>query len=68
MTVDKRLTELETLIAFQDDTIKQLNDVIAAQQRQIDALSQEMKTLKQQFKEMTPSPVVSASDETPPHY
>lgn len=67
--MENRLTELETCVAFQDDTIKQLSDVIASQQRQIDALTAEIKQLKQQFKELTPAMVASASEETPPpHY
>jgi len=67
--VENRVTELENIVAFQDDTIKQLNDVIAKQQRQIDQLASELNELKQQFKVIMPAMVADANEETPPpHY
>ena len=35
---DDRLVEVETKLAYQEDTIQQLNEVICRQQDQIDAL------------------------------
>jgi len=67
--VENRVTELENIVAFQDDTIKQLNDVIAKQQRQIDQLAADLSELKQQFKVIMPAMVANANEETPPpHY
>lgn len=68
-SVENRVTELENIVAFQDDTIKQLNDVIAKQQRQIDQLASDLSELKQQFKVIMPAMVANANEETPPpHY
>lgn len=67
--MENRVTELENIVAFQDDTIKQLNDVIAKQQRQIDQLAADLSELKQQFKVIMPAMVANANEETPPpHY
>ena len=67
--MDERLTELESCVAFQDDTIKQLSDVIARQQRQIDALQAQVQELKQQLTVLAPSLVGNPGEEPPPpHY
>lgn len=64
-----RLTELETRLAFQDNTIGELNDVIAAQDRRIAQLERTLATLKGQMQIMAPSLIASAAEETPPpHY
>ncbi|MBH9578976.1 SlyX family protein [Inhella proteolytica] len=64
---DARLTELEIKASFTDDLLEQLNDVIARQQQQIDALQRELLALRQQVREM-PSAPGSVRDERPPHY
>ena len=67
--MEKRLTELESRVAFQDDTIQKLNDVIVEQQRQIDQLSLQLKAVKQQLDSIEPSLIADVSEETPPpHY
>lgn len=42
-----RLTELETRLAFQDQTIEELHQVIYRQQGQLDELARELARLKQ---------------------
>ncbi|MFQ5582782.1 MAG: SlyX family protein, partial [Mariprofundaceae bacterium] len=37
MGLDERIIELETRLSFQDRLVQELNDVIAGQQKQIDA-------------------------------
>lgn len=64
---DARLTELEIKASFTDDLLEQLNDVIARQQLQIDALQRELLALRQQVRDQGPS-LGSARDERPPHY
>jgi SlyX protein len=67
--IEERLTELESRVAFQDDTIQQLNDVIVRQQHDIDQLIVELQLLKQQIQTLAPSLIVDQSQETPPpHY
>jgi len=68
-TLENRLTELESCVAFQDDTIRQLNDVVSRQQKQIDALESALSELKHQFNTLMPSLLANHSEETPPpHY
>jgi len=66
---EERLTEIESRVAFQDDTIQQLNDVIVRQQHDIEYLKEELLLLKQQIETLAPSLVVDQAQETPPpHY
>ena len=67
--LEERLTEIESRVAFQDDTIQQLNDVIIRQQQDIELLTEELQMLKQQMQTLAPSLVVDQAQETPPpHY
>lgn len=67
--LEERLTEIESRVAFQDDTIQQLNDVIVRQQQDIEQLTEELQLLKQQMQALAPSLVVDQAQETPPpHY
>lgn len=67
--MEQRLTELETRMAFQDDTIQKLNDVVVAQQDQLDRLSAELKYLNEKIKLLDAELVASEDRETPPpHY
>ena len=53
-TMDKlaaRLTELETRLAFQDQTIEELHEVIYRQQGQLEQLTRELSKLKQRLGE-----------------
>jgi SlyX protein len=65
----ERLAELETRLAFQEQTIQELNEVVTRQQAEIDRLSQGYETLKLQLLELAPSLVADRAEETPPpHY
>jgi len=67
--MEKRLIEVETRLAFQDDTLQALNAVVVRQQQEIDRLRREIEALKSQLKAMAPGLVASHSEETPPpHY
>ena len=66
----ERLIEIETRIAFQEQTIKTLSDVIYKQQQEIDQLNNLYTSLEKQTKKQGKS---SAGDndiihEKPPHY
>ncbi len=67
---DARITELETKLAFMEQTVSDLNDTVYAQQRTIDelrtwcqSLAQRMKTLRAEEEHDAP-----AGHEVPPHY
>ena len=66
---EDRLVEIETKMAFQENTIKDLSDAVYSQQKQIDALN---KTIKQLVDQVEDSSVISPrgtlKDEKPPHY
>lgn len=66
-TLGERLDTLEMRIAYQDDTIETLNQTIAAQWKQIDALTRKMTELGERLQEAeanAPGP----ANEPPPHY
>lgn len=67
--MNEELIDLQTRMAFQDDAIQELNATVARQQNQIAELLTAFKELRQQVKNMPPSQVASAAEETPPpHY
>ena len=66
-----RLDELESRLAFQDDAIETLNDVIARQDRTIAWLKQRIGDLEARLEDLTeaaPSPDDASGHEVPPHY
>ena len=67
---EDRFIEIETRLAFQDQTIKSLSDVLYEQQIEIDKLTCLYSTLAKQHKEQSnPSPdIVGPAHEKPPHY
>ena len=68
--INDKIIEIETKMAFQEETIDQLNDVIINQQKAIDALKRQLIQLNTKVEEESQhwqsdnNPV----DETPPHY
>jgi SlyX protein len=67
--MNERLTELEVRVAFQDQTIQDLNEVVTRQQREIDRLVKELETVKSLLAGLAPSMVIPQEDEKPPpHY
>ncbi|MCR4332355.1 MAG: SlyX family protein [Sulfuricaulis sp.] len=67
--MNERLTELEVRVAFQDQTIQDLNEVVTRQQREIDRLARELEAVKSLLAGLAPSMVIAPEDEKPPpHY
>lgn len=67
--MDDRLIELETKIAFQEDTIQHLSDELIRQGREMEQLRLEMEVLKDRVRGMAVSLIASQAEETPPpHY
>lgn len=56
--MNERLVELEVRVAFQEQTLQELNRVVIRQQQQIDRLMQELETLKVQLTMVAPSLVI----------
>ena len=66
---EQRLEELESRLAFQDDHIQQLNDIITQLQLEVMNLNERLNQSERQIQELTPSMIKSLSEETPPpHY
>lgn len=65
----ERIIELETRLAFQDQTIQALNGALVDQQHQIDGLRRELERLRERIGSLGVSQVASPAEETPPpHY
>ena len=64
------MVELQSQMAFQEDTVSALNEAIAAQQQEILTLRRQLELLKQPLDEQAASaPGTSGlSEEKPPHY
>ena len=64
-----RIVDLETKLAFQDETINELNDVITDQQQQLDKLHEEVRLLNIRIVSLAESSTDSNEKEPPPpHY
>lgn len=63
------IDDLQMKVAFQDDLLEQLNQVVTDQQRQITHLELALETMKVQVNTMqTGSQEVGQQHELPPHY
>ncbi len=70
MTVENRLTDIETKHSYQEKLIQDLSDVVYEQQQQIDSLAKKLNGLVKQLQDLSETvPQMSApTDEKPPHY
>ena len=67
--LEQKIIDLESQLAFQEDTIETLNQALASQQRQLDDVQFKLKHVLDKVKSMEPSNIASAEEETPPpHY
>ena len=69
--IESRLDELESRLAFQDDLIESLNEIIARQDRELGRLELRVKALGEKlndFAESADMPGFSPGHEVPPHY
>lgn len=65
---DARLIDLESRLAYQDETLRVLGDEVARQQRLIEQLQRRCAELAERLAAQAAAPRVSAADERPPHY
>lgn len=68
--MQEQLEDLQTRFAHQELAIEQLSDTVIRQERLIAELREELQRIKQQLRELRPSPVDSdaATEPPPPHY
>ncbi len=63
-----RIAELEIKLGDADDTLEALNLTVFRQQRQIEQLQVDLRTLRQQVQAAPSGESTSLRDEIPPHY
>ena len=65
-----RMIEIETKLAFQDDAIQTLNDVLCRQQLEIERLEDTVKLLIERYRQLaeTAPNANKPTHEIPPHY
>ncbi|MCY1557487.1 Protein SlyX [compost metagenome] len=68
MNSEARITELESRLAFQDDTIQALNDVLVAQQRVLERLQLQVAALAKRQEEISGQFDIAEDEAPPPHY
>ncbi len=68
MNIDERINELESRLAFQDDTIQALNDELVVQQRLIERLQMQVAALVKRQDEVSSQFGQAVSEAPPPHY
>jgi SlyX protein len=66
--MEKRLTELEIKLSYNEDLLEELNRTVYRQQQQIELLQQELRALREQVRASLPEEQRSLRDEIPPHY
>jgi SlyX protein len=66
---ESAIAELETKLAFQEDTIEQLNVALSDQQHQMNKIQFQLTHVIDKVKSIQPSDIAKVSEETPPpHY
>ena len=67
--LENRVNDLECQLAFQEQTIEELNEALSQQQLLITKMQDQMKFVVGKVKNMDGSNLADASEETlPPHY
>ena len=65
----KRVDELESQVAFQDELIESLNTTVAKLDHEVLELKHQLSRMSERLKEIADvSPGAAPQDETPPHY
>ncbi len=68
MDIEQRLIEIEFKIAYQEDLIQTLNDVVYQQHEKIRLLEDQDRKLMERIKALGESPDNGVDDQPPPHY
>ncbi len=69
MTQDNRFIDIETKVAYQEDLLQELNQVVIKMQQQIDRLELRNQMLRDNLKQIEASlPGDANPEQPPPHY
>ncbi|MCU7650534.1 SlyX family protein [Pseudomonas piscis] len=68
MSLEARVTDLESRLAFQDDTIQALNDELVAQHKLLERLQLQMTAMLKRQEEMVGQFSSFEEEAPPPHY
>lgn len=68
MELEQRITDLEARLAFQDDAIQTLSDVLFAQQRAVERLQSQLGVLARRQEDMQSRMGGEEDEAPPPHY
>lgn len=70
--IDKQLIELQSQFAFQEDLLRELNDIVVRQQAQLEALQRELQMHADKLTDLSArlpdSAITGAEEDKPPHY
>ncbi|MCL6416311.1 SlyX family protein [Aestuariirhabdus sp. Z084] len=66
--IQDQVIDLQTQLAFQEDTINTLNAVVTRQQQQIDRMEIQLENLKKRFELLPDTQGEEVADQKPPHY
>lgn len=69
--LERQIIELQTKLAFQEDTVQALNDIVSEQQQDILALKGQVSLLLEELRSVLLSldtSGISVQQEMPPHY
>ena len=68
MPYEEKIIELETKIAFLENNLQELSDVVAKQQQDILLLTKNNKLLVDKLKGLDAGSEINPENEKPPHY
>ncbi len=68
MNLEARVTELESRLAFQDDTIQALSDELVEQHKRIERLQLQLSALARRQEELQGQVGIADDEAPPPHY
>lgn len=67
--LESKVNDLECQVAFQEQTIEELNDALSQQQLQLSRIQEQMSFMITKVKSLSSSNMADESEETPPpHY
>lgn len=67
-SLEQALIDLQTRLAFQEDTLQSLNDVVADHQREIGDIRRQVGALIDQLEQVLTDLDAGVENERPPHY
>jgi SlyX protein len=67
-SLEQALIDLQTRLAFQEDTLQSLNDVVADHQREIGDIRRQVGALIDQLEQVLSDLDAGIENERPPHY